>query len=393
MKYKLAHIYPESLDVRVKKWHVEYYYENPITFQKERFKVYEDINRQPINKKAEYAIKLRDAINAALVGGYNPFGEEAIILDRIKRDKEGRRENYTIQQAIAYYLNEKTKQGKAEASLARYKTATEFFSEWLRVEDLLNTPARDITAAQIMRYLDEYAVAKEWTNNTYNNHLNNMHNLFNLLAKGIHGVVPKNPIQGAEQRNVVVHKHAAYTDEQLAAILAMVREKNDTNTEGVILTCYYACVRSRSEMRALKAEHILYDRDLIRLEGEDTKGRRDDFIPLDPELKAFYKKQGFHKIPGHYYLFSASRTAGPKRASYHMYAIDFRAYRDHLKLDDKYTLYSFKHTRNIHLAKEKVDPYALMQLNRHTTLEQTMKYLRDLGIIINRDATKDSRKI
>jgi hypothetical protein len=70
------------------------------------------------------------------------------------------------------------------------------------------------------------------------------------------------------------------------------------------------------------------------------------------------------------------------------YGEKFRKLKESLEIHKDFTLYSIKSTRAIHLAQDGADPYTIMQLFRHSGLDITMSYLRDLGININREATE-----
>lgn len=400
INYTPAKIYPKTLDLSVKKWHVEYRYLNPFTLKKERFKVYEDINCNSGQEKIAYALLLKDSVNAALRDGYNPFAAELQVVEKKREEmlqekasSVNKRHNYTIVQAINYFLNNKADSGKSPSTILRYKDHLHLLLEWMNESSMLLIKASEITADCILDFLKFNSESRQWSNKTYNNYLGTLQACFNLLGKNIHGIIEKNPIQGAETKSTVSNKHAAYTDQHLSWVLTAVRKAKDSFLEGLILTSYYACVRSKAEMIALRAGNILYDRDLLLLSADATKARREDYIPLDPVLKEFYLSQGFDRLPAEWYIFGKCGKPGPAPASANYYAERFREYREYLKLDDRYTLYGFKHTRGIHLANAGVDPYAIMQLYRHKSLDQTMIYLRDLGCTINRKATENSRKI
>lgn len=404
-----AAIWQQALSVN--KWYVRYSYRNPGTGKFERIKVYEDVNRFKGEDKIKYSILLRDAINLQLEQGYNPFAGEIEVKEVISEYKQvlasvpSDRSKYTVMQAFKYFLDKTKDSGASKATNDRYRSHINLFKHWLNARKMLLTPAAAITADHVMAFMKEYSEmvlpkSKEWpkgkikwNNKTYNNYLGSFQSCFNFLSKSIHGVIPRNPIEGAETKITISKKHTAYSDKQLQRLLAVVREKKDTFMEGIILTVYYACIRSKEELRSFRVGNILFDRDLIRLDAEGTKGRRDDHIPLDPELKKYYLELDLDKLPADWYIFSNTRQPGPKQAWANMYAETFRPYRDQLQLTDDHTIYGLKHTRVIHLVLSKKSPYAIMQLTRHTTLDQLMAYLRDLGLTINYEAVEDSRKL
>lgn len=403
MQYRKAEIYPSSLDLSVQKWYVKYSYMHPFTGKFERFKVYEDINRHKGHEKIEYAKNLRDAVNTALQGGYNPFDESEKMEMWIQENERwmsaeasGDLSQCTMIRGLALFIVAKKEKGLSSSSISAYTTTANFIRNWLNEDGMLLVPARNITGRHLLDLLKREAEKSGWENKTYNNYLLFTETILNWMAERINGaIIPFNPLEGAERRQVFTRKHTPYSDDQLAAVLNDVRAKKDAFMEGIILTCYYACVRSKAELREFRIDNIQFDRDLLRLDAEGTKASEDQFIPLDPKLKEYYLSKGFDKLPKDWYVFGNQREPGPVQAAENFYARLFLEYKrnEALGLSEDHTLYAFKHTRGIHLAKAKVDPYAIMQLFRHKSLDQTMIYLRDLGCTINRDAVENSRVI
>ena len=125
-----------------------------------------------------------------------------------------------------------------------------------------------------------------------------------------------------------------------------------------------------NEARQLYDHHILRERKLLFIPASVSKNKKDDYVPLSDYVLQNYQQKGrLFKAPVNYY--------GEK----------FKVIKDDLGLAEDYTLYSIKATRAIHLANDGADPYTIMQLFRHSGLDITMSYLRDLGININREAT------
>ena len=392
----------------ISKWYVYYFYMHPFSGKYERFKVYEDINLFRGDEKIQYAKDLRDATTIALKNGYSPWDEEE-KLDVFLEQSElhaaalsaGDYSKSTMTYALHRFLKKKETDKKSKSTISAYKTTANFIRDWLNDNGMLLVPASEIPGQKYLDILEAEASKANWEAKTYNNYLLFTQTILNWLANKKNGVgqfIPENPIQGTEGRTVITRLHEPYTDKQLEAILKAVRSRKDTFMEGIILTCYYAAVRSKEELRNFTIGNIHFDRDLIRLDGEGTKANADQLIPLDPNLKEFFLKQGFDKLPGDWYVFGNKRTPGAVMAAQNFYGTLFRDYREseelqELLLTPEHTLYGFKHTRAIHLANAKVSPYAIMQLFRHSSLEQTMIYLRKLGCVINREATEHSREL
>ena len=56
-------------------------------------------------------------------------------------------------------------------------------------------------------------------------------------------------------------------------------------------------------------------------------------------------------------------------------------------------MYGWKHTGNVDSFLAGVDPYDLMRQNRHHSLEQTMNYLRSMGLRPNVNFSKKAPKL
>jgi site-specific recombinase XerD len=401
MRYRAAKIHPVNMDLSVNKWFVYYSFMHPLTGKFERFKVYEDINLHTGDDKIQYAKDLRDAVNETLKKGYSPYDEgikqQQIIAELKHRAEQETAEdlgNYSMPRALNLFLKAKQKAGKSPATMNAYNTVADIVKNWLNDNALLLAPARSLTGKQLLDMLQREADKRKWENKTYNSKLLYLETILNWLAMPLNGqIIPHNPIKGAEQRTVLQNKPSAYTDEELDAILSEVRRVKDVYMEGIILTCYYAAVRSKAEMRGLKGSNILFDRDLLLLSADATKARREDNIPLDPFLKRFYLQQGFDKLPKDWYIFGKGGAPGPHRATANYYSERYRPYREKFNIPEEKKLYNWKHTRAVHLGKLKVDIYAIKQLFRHKSIEETENYMRDLGIVIDRAAVQNSREL
>lgn len=77
---------------------------------------------------------------------------------------------------------------------------------------------------------------------------------------------------------------------------------------------------------------------------------------------------------------------GNSPASANYFSMLFKPFKDKFGLGPDHTLYSWKHTRAIHLIQDGVQPYELMKMFRHSDLATTSLYLRDLGLTVDGDA-------
>lgn len=75
-------------------------------------------------------------------------------------------------------------------------------------------------------------------------------------------------------------------------------------------------------------------------------------------------------------------TKGPaeKPTGQNHFANMYKPFKEKFGLGPEHSLYGFKHLRAIHLAQSGASPYDIMRLFRHSSLEQTQIYLKDLGL-------------
>ena len=117
--------------------------------------------------------------------------------------------------------------------------------------------------------------------------------------------------------------------------------------------------------------------DNLFVPGSISKNKRDELVPLSSDYAARLKGEPDH------YIFGGKKMKGPN-----FYGRLFSTLKHQLKLGEDVDLYSCKHKRAYDLARAKVDPYAIMRLFRHSSLEITMKYLRSLSVEIDRTAVE-----
>lgn len=362
LDYTPAEIHSEGL-----KWFVYYYFRNPFTHKKERFKVYEDINRfHDLKEKQDYAEKLRDAVNLALKEGFNPF----VITDNRKKE-------WTFIQALNYY-----KQYLEGDNDLRTKTIQSYMSmvNIMSAFPDKNEPLTEITQEQIVKYLERKKKAELWGNKTFNGYLGYIGIWFGWMVKN--KIIQSNVMEKVEKRKVIATKHKAFSESEFKALF----EHLTGQTYWFCRFVYHTGTRPKSETRLLQLKHVLYDRKLLFIPGEISKNKKDDYVPLADELLEWLEQ--YKEKNKDFYIFGNTGEPGPKTVGQNVFSDRFTKVRAKLKLSASHTIYGLKHTRAIHLAEAGVSPYLIMQLFRHSSLEVTMKYLRDLGLNVSREAVE-----
>lgn len=363
IKYRLADIYNTG-----PKWFVYYFFLSPETGKMKRIKVYEGLNRiADLSKRQAHAEVIRDSINKMLKSGFDPFAPV-----------EPPAKVWTFSMALGHYktylegdndLRKKTIQG--------YMSAINILYEF----PFKSYPLVEITEDQLVSFFSQLKQKKKWTNRTYNGYVGFAKTWLAWL-KG-KKIIKENVLDLVKRRKTLPKKHKAYSKDEAELIFKTLRVQADSSLYWYCKFVYYTGTRPKSETRLLQLRHIDYDRQLLYIPAEISKNKKGDYIPLAKEL--FDWLLLFKDLPKDYYIFSLGGP-GPEPFGQNTMATRFKEVRDKLKLDTDHTIYGFKHTRAIDLAQTNIDPYEIMRLFRHSGLDITMKYLRDLGILVKRDA-------
>lgn len=347
--YKEAQIYSKT-----EKWFVWYSFINPSSGRWQRFKVYEDINRiKDLDEKAEYAEVLRRAINIGLKSGFNPFAERLTVVSK----------NWTLINGLNYFKQKLDERGLRKRTVQTYQSLIK--SMYSKMKAYLLDDIKTINKRHLITFLESF----NDSNTSFNNRLTILRLLFNYLIDA--EILETNPASKIKSRKESITKHK-YFDQ---STWEKIRKESDNELLDFILFLYYTGTRP-NEARQLKHEHILRDRKLLFVPATISKNKKDGYVPV-PEFV-------INKFHGEGLIFGSSVNH---------FGNKFMEVKKSLKLSSDYTLYSIKHTRAIHLAQDGATPYSIMTFFRHSSLEMTMKYLRDLGLEINREAADKSREM
>lgn len=346
VKYKPAKLHSKG------KWFVYYSYLDPVTFKFKRFKVYEDINRIPLSERMDYAKDLVYAVNKCLEYGYDPFREVKV-------------KDWTLGQGINYFKQKIPELGLREKTMQGYFSFIEQFTKYWNRKNL---PLRQINRNDCHALLMTLKKERSWGNTMFNNGLTFGRLMFSFFIQN--GLTDKNPFKEIKPLQETKTQNQPFTDKDWKLIL----KEAEPELRRFMQFLYYTGSRP-NEARQLKYEHILRDRKLVYIPGVLSKGKKDGYIPVNEQfLNLFPEGKGF--------IFGTAKNT---------FTLKFTALKRRLKLNDSYTLYSTKHTRAVHLAQDGATPYAIMQLFRHSSLDITMSYLRDLGLSVGREAAEMSR--
>lgn len=373
LNYRPPRLYDAGGDIGMQ-WHVYYSYRNPATGKMQRFKLYYDLNRYETQEKRRwYARAIINTYNELLRSGYSPF-------DRFF-DPDNEELDRNIVSCIDFFLREKKKSVSAK-TYKGYKLKLSHFKRWLKKSGNSMLRIDQIRKVHLTKFLNEESERLKWKGKTRNGVKSDLATFFSYFIKNFDDVLAKNPVTGLDDVAENLKGNTAYTDRQIADMKELMLKKNPY----LLFFCetvYETCTRPQAETRLIQVGDIDFSRKHLKVWSDNAKTNVSRYVPLSD---AFLEKlqQYVDGFPPEYYLFTRHRTPGEHPLYEGTIQEWFRPIRDELKLDpSRYTLYGFKHTKNVHAYLQTKDLYFIKELNGHGSLEATAKYLRDLGLFVD----------
>lgn len=140
---------------------------------------------------------------------------------------------------------------------------------------------------------------------------------------------------------------------------------------------YYCYIRPK-ESRHLQAQHILLDSEQILIIGTEAKNADSEYVVIPDQLIGVLREYTKGMRPSDWLfpgVYDKTRPIGENTM--------WRRHYDILKslsFGDGFELYSWKHTGAVQYIQHGGNPVQLSIQMRHKSLDQTMEYLRQLGI-------------
>lgn len=373
---KYIHYRPARL-IKGRRWYIEFYYKNG-KGKFERFRIFENVNKF---KDLEFSLDYVDTINKALQRGYNPFEQAA-----------PEPEEMTITEAINFAIEKQKGKGLVKETIEKYEYAARLVINWTAANKLSDRSARDIQKKNIQSILEEYKDGGDkLSNRQYNNMKGYLSAIFAILVRS--EVIEKNPVSLISSLKTKVTKHQYYDEKLFPKITAIIKE-NDKYLWYAVMWVYYLGVRSGKELRLMKVGDILDEGKYFRFRAEATKANRDDVLPIDPNLKVIIEEMNLLVADKKKYIFGVHKEPSFKPVNEEYFSNRFAKIRKDAGLSQSFTLYSYKHSRVVHLLRDGAKLSDVSKLMRHKDISVTAIYARDLGVDFDsKELEKLTRKI
>lgn len=389
--FKLPRLFNADGDLTAR-WFVHYNYINPQTGKSERIKVYKDINQFKTKKERnEYAGYLIKSITELLESGYNPF---------LLASEQGIGDVHTLAQAIPAYMTVKESQLRGK-TLTGYKSILKQFLSWAEKRGHHTRPLKELTADHVQEYFTHARIERSLSATTHNSELTTLRSFFTYWHKK--GRINTNPLLDVKRLREEVGLHTVYSDDQIQKITSYLKQQDTprhTQLLQFIRFLYYTCIRPK-EIRMLKVGDIRLQTSTILVPAAASKSGRTEPVDISPGLSELIGEMNLDKADPKWYVFGnqakgvtgnySDPRPGPKPVGINYFSDYYREVMKALGMGEEYTLYGWKHTRNVHLWMQEKDLLRLMRHNRHTDPKVTMRYLRSLGLLVDTRITDERR--
>ncbi|GAA4341614.1 hypothetical protein GCM10023149_54040 [Mucilaginibacter gynuensis] len=368
-------------------WHVQYYYEPPdAPGTWKLFKRRAGINYiKGRDEKEKAAQELRLDVEEWLRAGNGPYDSDYNVktqivqqLEQVEVKKVASR-RWTITKAIDEFRKHVKKQGLADRTKQTYDNYLYNLEGYIKDNQLEGLIASEIDEYKIIEFLDLESDNLDWSARTYNNYLEFYGTFFNRCQKlervERRKIVYDFDISDIDLKNTTPQKNKAYTPRLVKEIKSTTSKLGYKNLLEYMEWIYLSLMRPE-EIRSLSFRDIDESARQIRIIGKTG----DRIIPISDQLLKLIKKRSSKMKHFNDFVFGKAGDVSADRMGGDYFREQFKEIRKDLKLDERYGLYSFKHTSVIAMIKAGFKDNEIRVLSGHKTQAAFEAYKRDLVI-------------
>ncbi|WP_337043166.1 tyrosine-type recombinase/integrase [Emticicia sp. 17c] len=271
--------------------------------------------------------------------------------------------------------------------ISAYNTAINKFEYFLRKRGQEKHPYHFIDDEIVLQFSDFMRLEEKLMPRTINNTFDSLKHLAKLLIK--RKLVSENPFLTYEHmREADTDRHTAYSEFEKTIIEKHIIE-NDKRLYYLTRFLFYAFIRP-TELRKLTVGDIDFRKNSIMVWGSKSKNKKRIPIPIVSNLQSIILEMELHKKPSHFFVFGKDLETSPVQAAKNQYLNKHNAALKEIGIyrSNETTLYGWKHTGNVYAYLAGVDIATIKEINRHWSIAETENYLRGLGLILRKEASK-----
>jgi site-specific recombinase XerD len=318
-----------------------------------------------------YAKQRIKSINEILDDGYH-------IDSRKKSETSGTvDEGTTLDQALRNVLEIK-KQTFRQSSYLSFSSTVNGFLKWAKENRISNINVKYFDRLHAMNFVDHLIIDEKLAGKSINGKISYLKSLFNELKE--REIVSENPfVKIKKRKEVKTYQNLAYNDAEIQKLKEKIEEQ-DIELWTFIQFIYYCYLRP-IEIRALKMDHVNLKTHKIFVPATISKNGKEAYLDIPSPFMNFLEKIDFFKDKKGY-LFT-NKTGLP--VSKNVMTSRHKDFIDNLEMDNRHTLYSWKHTGVVKAYKAGVDIKSIQRQCRHTSIDMTDNYLKSLGMYNNEE--------
>ena len=226
----------------------------------------------------------------------------------------------------------------------------------------------------------DWMIAKPLGNKSISTTIGTMNTFFEFAKK--RKIITVNPFSDVEKLPLPTGTRIAFADKDVRIIKEYLTVTNpDPQFWLYISFLYYGFFRPDGEARKLKIGDI--EQNFIKVRSEDAKNNKTQFVQIAKGLEQQINLHELRELDKSLFIFSLQNRPGSQCPGEKWFYKKHQKMLETLGLNGKnYSQYSWKDTGVIALYRATKDVKLIQRMCRHSSLDQTDKYLKSLGLFL-----------
>ena len=352
-----------------KRWYIGFWVWDGLQQKKIRKRLYEVNNYKTDAERRAFANHYLKGLNKRLKVGMH--------INNLKHIEKSTPKiiSLRINDALDYVL-EIIEASLRHSTYLSYKSDVKILKTFLEKNNFESIIITQFDKAKVYLFIDYLQITRKVNNVTINNKIAALKSIFSKLEE--RDIIPVNPFRKIKKiKEELTNKNLAYTKDQIKELKTTIQEK-EPYLWFFIQFIYYTYIRP-AEILKLKVGNIDFKKGLITIPANISKNKNFGVLNIPKPLIAEINQHKINTFSKELFLFSAACCPGQKPLSKNYMASRHKKIIDSESLENNYTLYSWKHTGVVNAYKVGIDIKSIQLQCRHSSIEQTDRYLKSLG--------------
>lgn len=270
------------------------------------------------------------------------------------------------------------KKGLRRRTWQSYKYNADTLTAWIKSKHIDYFTPADFTVKYATEYFD-HLQKKGYAGKSLNGHKSNLSVLFNMMVA--RELITRNPFSKVKKFAQITGRNIAYSDIQKLEIEAYLKDHNH-NLYLFTQWIYYTCIRP-IELLRLKVSNVDLKNKNIVIYADQSKNKKMESVVIPDAFVPILESMNINSYDKDCFLFGRGLKISPLSVTRNVVSMAHSNVLKALNYSNDYTLYSWKHTSVVNAFNAGINPYSIQRQLRHYSLDQTMTYLKSLGLLRN----------